>query len=84
MSGPWRAPSRLWIAVPAGVAAAVAVLAGLRGREDHGLSAAAATDLEPAQAVLEHCRAEGEGALDDPACRAAWASARRRFLGGAP
>jgi conjugative transfer region protein TrbK len=33
-------------------------------------------------AGLARCREMGEGAKDDPACRAAWASARARFFGG--
>ncbi len=31
---------------------------------------------------LARCRALGEAAQDDPACRAAWAAARQRFFGG--
>jgi conjugative transfer region protein TrbK len=35
----------------------------------------------PANAELARCRAAGEGAPNDPACRAAWDAARARFFG---
>ena len=33
---------------------------------------------------LARCRAAGQAALDDPACRRTWDAARARFFGGAP
>jgi conjugative transfer region protein TrbK len=38
----------------------------------------------PANPELARCRAAGEGALDDPACRVAWDAARARFFGKPP
>lgn len=35
----------------------------------------------PADSELARCRAAGEGALNDPACRVAWDAARARFFG---
>jgi conjugative transfer region protein TrbK len=35
----------------------------------------------PANSELARCRAAGEGALNDPACRVAWDAARARFFG---
>ena len=37
---------------------------------------------EPASSELLRCREIGAAALDDPACKKAWADSRRRFLGG--
>jgi len=34
--------------------------------------------------ALARCRAAGEAALDDPACRKAWDAARARFFGASP
>jgi conjugative transfer region protein TrbK len=37
-----------------------------------------------ADPALARCRAAGQAALDDPACRRAWDGARARFFGHAP
>ena len=37
-----------------------------------------------ADPALARCRAAGQAALDDPACRQAWDGARARFFGHAP
>lgn len=39
------------------------------------------TDSDPLPGILRSCAAMGESALNDPACRSAWAEKRRRFLG---
>jgi len=36
---------------------------------------------DPLQIELHRCNGLGEAALQDPACRAAWAENRRRFFG---
>lgn len=36
--------------------------------------------IEPLQIELHRCNGLGEAALQDPACRAAWAENRRRFF----
>jgi conjugative transfer region protein TrbK len=36
---------------------------------------------DPLQIELHRCNGLGEAALQDPACRAAWAESRRRFFG---
>lgn len=38
----------------------------------------------PGDPALSRCRAAGQAALDDPACRRAWDGARARFFGKAP
>lgn len=38
----------------------------------------------PGDLALARCRAAGQAAMDDPACRRAWDSARARFFGTAP
>jgi conjugative transfer region protein TrbK len=35
---------------------------------------------DPLQTELHRCNGMGQAALDDPACRAAWAENRRRFF----
>lgn len=42
------------------------------------------TETDPLQAALRRCQHLGEAATRDPACLAAWAENRRRFLGGDP
>lgn len=39
---------------------------------------------DPLDAMLRDCAAMGEQALEVPACLAAWAEKRRRFLGAKP
>jgi conjugative transfer region protein TrbK len=53
----------------------------LAGRASQGPSAApvAVASRDP---DLARCRDLGTAALDDPACRAAWAAARARFFDG--
>lgn len=51
-----------------------AVLLGRAGREERPPAPAAEA------AALARCRSGGPGAGDDPACRAAWAEARRAFF----
>lgn len=38
----------------------------------------------PLRATLRRCQQLGEAATGDPACRAAWAQSRDRFLGRTP
>jgi conjugative transfer region protein TrbK len=38
----------------------------------------------PGDPALARCRAAGQAALEDPACRRAWDGARARFFGRAP
>jgi conjugative transfer region protein TrbK len=80
--------ARAWIAIPVGLAGAVGLLAGRCSPQPAagglGGPAAAVAGARPQAEALRRCRGEGAGALDDPACQAAWAAARRRFLGGRP
>ena len=41
-------------------------------------------DVDPLQAELRRYQVLGEAAMRDPACLAAWAESRRRFLSGKP
>jgi len=72
----------LAVAVGAILTAAVNWMSGedLRDREAVGMAASKVDD--PHAAELVRCNAIGSAALDDAACRAAWAENRRRFLGG--
>jgi len=38
----------------------------------------------PGDPALARCRAAGQAALEDPACRRAWDAARTRFFGQGP
>ena len=42
----------------------------------------AAAKADPLSATLIRCNDLGTAALDDAACKSAWAESRRRFLGG--
>ena len=57
-----------------------AALAGRAAREPSTSTASIASPRP--DTVLARCRAAGEAALDDPACRQAWDRARTRFFGG--
>ncbi len=57
-----------------------AILAG-RAAPKNTPARAATTSADPA---LARCRAAGEAALDDPACRRTWDGTRARFFGHAP
>ena len=60
------------------MALAAALLAGRSARVPAS-PAPAAAGLPSSE--LARCRAAGEGALKDPACRRAWDAARARFFG---
>ena len=68
------------------VAGLVAVLLWLSARPSVDDSAharpAAAGKTDPLAAALVRCNDLGAAALDDAACKRAWAESRRRFLGG--
>lgn len=81
MSGPWRKPSPLGLLIPAGLLAALAVATACKAPQAEAPPSPPAVD--PQGAVLAACRLEGAAAPADPVCEAAWAAARRRFLGGA-
>jgi conjugative transfer region protein TrbK len=53
-----------------------------------GRDAPKTTPAQPATSsadpALARCRAAGQAALDDPACRRTWDGARARFFGHAP
>ncbi len=57
-----------------------AILAG-RAAPKTTPALAATPSADPA---LARCRAAGQAALDDPACRRTWDGARARFFGYAP
>jgi len=77
-------PGRTVLAVAVGaiLTAAVIWLSGedLKDREAVGMASSRVDD--PHAAELARCNAIGSAALDDAACRAAWAENRRRFFGG--
>lgn len=86
MSGPWRKPSPLGLLIPAGLLAALAVATACKAPQAEAPQAEAPPSppaVDPQGAVLAACRLEGAAAPADPVCEAAWAAARRRFLGGA-
>lgn len=68
------------------VAGLIAVLLWLSARPSVDDSArarpAAAGKADPLAAALVRCNDLGSAALDDAACKRAWAESRRRFLGG--
>ena len=64
------------------VALAAAWVAGLdTDRSERPPIARVQRSTDPLQAELLRCNGLGEAALNDPACRAAWAENRRRFFG---
>ena len=55
--------------------------AWLAGRSVGNPASPAPLSAHPPSSELARCRAAGEGALKDPACRRAWDTARARFFG---
>lgn len=68
------------LALASAVIAAVAALRG-SGTEVSPLLRLRDPGGDPARKELLRCRDIGKAALDDAACRRAWADSRRRFLG---
>jgi conjugative transfer region protein TrbK len=58
-----------------------AVVVGLWGPKPSMPAPRVEASQAKGDAELGRCREMGEAAKDDPACRAAWASARAHFLG---
>lgn len=79
----WKIAARV-IAVLATGAFMVACAIALRpdGAEESAAPTVQSRGSEPASGELLRCREIGAAALDDPACRKAWADSRHRFLGG--
>ncbi len=74
----------LRIAVGAFVAAVIVLAAIEAARapdEAETPVTSAAPPADPLTAEMSRCAAMGEAALEDEACRRAWAEHRRRFLG---
>ncbi len=69
------------LAVGTVVSGIAAVVVGLDG-EDTAPRArpAISRPADPLRAELLRCNSLGQAALDDPACRSAWAENRRRFF----
>ncbi len=61
----------------AGVIATVLIQASVTGSVPDKVEG-----TNPATAALRRCREEGERAVSDPACQAAWNAARAAFFGG--
>lgn len=75
---------RVGAALAAGalISLAAAWLAGVDDREQQRApQPTVARPSDPLQAELLRCNGLGQGALEDPACRATWAENRRRFFG---
>lgn len=75
---------------PLGVAALVLAICALgaaalmAGREiEPPVQTSATRPADPLTTRLRACRTQGVQSAEDPACHAAWAESRRRFLGGA-
>lgn len=68
--------------ITAGVAAWLAGV-DVRDEMNERRAAVASTPADPLRAELIRCNGLGQGALDDPGCRSAWAENRRRFFGAA-
>lgn len=78
----FRIAARMIAVLALGAAMTIAVVA-LR---EAGVEHTPATPLhtpggEPPTGELARCRDMGAAALDDPACKKAWAESRRHFLG---
>lgn len=81
--------TKLFARIGAGAFVAVALtMTALQLREERKarlpeVITVAEPEGDPLAATLRDCGARGEQALESPACRAAWAEKRRRFLGTA-
>ena len=77
---PWRVAAMVLFGI---VLAALATW--MAGKDDRPFDAApapvVAPSADPLVAEMRHCQALGEAGGHDPACLAAWAENRRRFLG---
>lgn len=71
----------LAVLVLAAVIAACAIALRPDRTEDSAAETVQPRVDDPASSELVRCRDLGAAALDDPACRKAWADSRRRFLG---
>lgn len=69
------------VAIGAGLTAAVTALRSDNGSEDVPPLHLRDPGGEPVLTQLARCRDMGTAALDDAACRNAWAESRRRFFG---
>ncbi|MGV6873845.1 putative entry exclusion protein TrbK-alt [Pseudochelatococcus sp. B33] len=74
------------LALGAGLTAAISVLrSGRNGSEDASAirlrdPGGETADIPSRSSELARCRAIGQAALEDAACRRAWAESRRRFF----
>lgn len=69
------------VALLAGSAFACAVEVGRLGREPDPSATSTSENADPLAAELARCKALGDAAVDDAACKEAWAKSRDRFFG---
>ena len=77
---PWRVAGMVLLGI-----VLTALAAWMAGKDDRSVDLPAApvvtSTTDPLVAEMRHCQALGESGGRDPACLAAWAENRRRFLG---
>lgn len=72
------------VALLAGSAFACAVEVGRLGGDAESSATSTSENADPLAAEIARCKALGDAAVDDAACKEAWAKSRERFFPSAP